>query len=482
MCKTFGFGGRSFPYVMPNVMPSVSTVPTIMPTVSPTSTFWPTTRVMNSMTTGVPLVNCPITTPVSTLQYPFIPYPYLYGLGRWMDKDVYEDEMVYDPEGDMDRMSPMSPYVPPIMYPTTCPPISPYGYPLWYPWIKMNEDYRVPEREYTWGEPVVGDKMVGSKVYGNRMTSRWLGGKSWMGDRMTTPIMPMMYGMNRMGTRMMSTMTGNRWMTDRLSPMSMPFTRSGMNTVNYPDGSCMTCYPNGWCCFTNTNGLTTYLPFIPPFLNPTGFSSSMTPFNYPTGFTGSMPPFNCPTGFTGSMPPFNYPTGFSGSMPPFNYPTGFTGSMTPFTGSMAPFTGMGMSTPSLMPPGLNTYSNWLGYESEDPQFKSSLRAWFDCWITGEFPLEQMTREDCIGILLYYRRECCMTFHQLAEKLNRSELWTICAFFGQHRLTWTECETVCEVLGVDKKLRSWICKLLNKEPSRCSFCLRNPVPFHCHYLH
>jgi len=445
MFKNFGFGGRTFPYVTPNVMPNVSPVPTIMPTVCPTSTFWPTTRVMNSMAPGVPLVNCPITPSISntfpltsTLHCPFIPYPYLYGLRRWLDRDVYEDEMVYDPECDMESastgLSPFSSYIPPIMYPTICPPISPYGNPFWYPWIKMNEDYRVPEREYTWGEPVAGDRMVGSKVYGNRMTSRWLGGKPWMGDKMTTPIMPMTYGMNRMGTRMMSTMTGNRWTPDRLSTMSGPFTRSGMNTVNYPDGSCMTWYPNGWCCFTNPNGLTTYLPFVPPILNSTGFSSSMTPFNFGN---------------------------------PYLFQT--------------PFSGMGMSTPALMPPGPNTYNNWLGYESEDPQFKNSFRAWFDGWITGEFPLEQMTREDCIGILLYYRRECCMTFHQLAEKLNRSELWTICAFFGQHRLTWNESETVCEVLGVDKKLRSSICKLLSKEPARCSFCLRSPVPFHCHYL-
>jgi len=462
--KNFG-GSRTFPPVMPFMSNT-------MPHVGPISPIAPTFPVMNSMETSYgPFTSGPISPPTwNTIPqtYPFTFFPYPYSTRRWVDKDVYEDGTEYGPEGEMESLTTMSPYAPPTMYPTGNFPISPYNsFPFWHPffggntnpWMtKVKEDYRGPEREYTWGES------VGDKTVGNRTTSQWVGKKYWMGDKMTTPYMmgdrmttpymmgdkmtPFMMGVNRMNPRMPSTMTGNRWwndrtwsdrwvpdrwwndrlVPDRLSPtfeMQRGMT-TGCYSVYCPDGSYMICYPNGWCCIIHPNGLTSYLPFIPTFPNVTG---------YPT--------FNSPW-----------------------FPT--------------PFSGTGMNYPALMPPGPSGYNKWS--EIEDPQNKNSIRAWFDSWISGEIPIEQLTREDCIGIALYYKRECGITFQQLAEKLNRSEIWTVCALMGQHRLTFKESETICDVLGVDIKFRNNMCKLLSKEPYRCALCVRSPVPFHCHYLH
>jgi len=67
----------------------------------------------------------------------------------------------------------------------------------------------------------------------------------------------------------------------------------------------------------------------------------------------------------------------------------------------------------------------------------------------------------------------ISFEKLANAINRSEMWTASALFGQHPFSKNEAEKIVEVLGVPKHMNERIVLLLQEAPLRGSVLMDVP---------
>lgn len=77
----------------------------------------------------------------------------------------------------------------------------------------------------------------------------------------------------------------------------------------------------------------------------------------------------------------------------------------------------------------------------------------------------LSRQDVTSILLQAKHKSNKSFSELAEVIGHNEVYTTSAIYGQHVLTQSEAEQLCNVLNIDTQYKSHVIGELQNIPYR-----------------
>jgi len=179
-----------------------------------------------------------------------------------------------------------------------------------------------------------------------------------------------------------------------------------------------------------------------------GGDQTMIPPWMSSNHNGTTMPFN-------SMPPMVPFAGPFGPPPPSPFP--FANPM-----GVEPMGGYGYGSygvPFMSHPSFGLAGPWA------EAVTTSTPSWAWSHQQGGMGHLMMNRGDVTMLLLCAKKSKGITFADIAKMIKCNEVFTTAAILGQHSLQRVEAETICECLGLDKKLKTKVVTILMEPPLR-----------------